>query len=240
MHNGLFANKGFCDDCTSCNQVITFCGIGSPHQNGNAEQKIKELTLGSQTLLLHTKQMLSEYISTILWPFALKCCKDCLNNLVHPADDRTPYEMLADLESSTIIMSNLHTFGCPCYVLDHRLQSGNGAVPTWEPCAQISIYVGCSPSHASNVALVLNPRTGHISPQFHVVYDDDFTTVQYLCTGTVPPHWAGLVCSSATNQMYTEKQVGTWQPIPNLETEKRNFSGKNQPISTFNQDHERV
>jgi hypothetical protein len=74
----------------------------------------------------------------------------------------------------------------------------------------MGIYVGCSPSHTSNVALILNPRTGHVSPQFHVVFNDDFTTVQYLCTGMVPPHWADLVCSSAMIQMYTEKQVGTW------------------------------
>jgi hypothetical protein len=53
--NGQFADKGFCDDCTSCNQVTTFCGIGRHHQNGIAERKIKELTLGGQTLHLHTK-----------------------------------------------------------------------------------------------------------------------------------------------------------------------------------------
>jgi hypothetical protein len=92
----------------------------------------------------------------------------------------------------------------------HQLQSGNGAVPKWEPHAQMGIYVGCSSSHASNVALILNPRTGHVSPQFHIVFDDNFTTVQYLCTGMVLLHWADLVRSSAIIQMYTEKQVGTW------------------------------
>jgi hypothetical protein len=30
--NGRFADKGFRDDCTSCNQVITFCGVGSHHK----------------------------------------------------------------------------------------------------------------------------------------------------------------------------------------------------------------
>jgi hypothetical protein len=88
------------------------------------------------------------------------------------------------------------------------------------------IYVGCSPSHASNLALILNPRTGHISPQFHVVFNYDFIIVQYLYTGTVPPQWADLVHSSAMIQMYTEKQVGTRQSIPNLEIEKGNFSDK--------------
>ena len=52
--NGCFADKGFCDDA-SCHQVITFCGIGGHHQNGIAEQKIKELMLGALTLLLHAK-----------------------------------------------------------------------------------------------------------------------------------------------------------------------------------------
>jgi hypothetical protein len=184
--------------------------------------------------------MLPEYISTILWPFALKCCEDCLNNLIHRADDRTPYETLAGLESSKLIMSNFHTFGCPCYVLDHWLQSGNREVPKWEPCACMDIYVSCSPSHASNIALILNPRTGHVSPQFHVVFDDDFTMVPYLCTGAVPPHWVDLVRSSATIQMYTEKQVGTWQSILDLETEQGDFSGENQLLSTSNQDCEGV
>jgi len=100
----------------------------------------------------------------------------------------------------------------------------------------MGIYVGRSPSHASNVALILNPRTGHVSPQFHIVFNDDFTTVPYLRTGTVPPHWADLVRSSATIQMYTEKQIGTWQSIPDMETEKGDFSGKPQILSTSNQD----
>ena len=64
--NGCFADKGFWDDCLSSNQMITFCGVGSHHQNGIAEQKIKDITLGAWTLLLHAKRMLPEYISTIL------------------------------------------------------------------------------------------------------------------------------------------------------------------------------
>ncbi len=56
--NRQFADKGFCDECTSSNQVITFCGVGSHHQNGIAEQIIKELTLVARTLLLHANCML--------------------------------------------------------------------------------------------------------------------------------------------------------------------------------------
>ncbi len=45
--NGHFANKGLKDDCIASNQTITFCGVGGHHQNGIAECKIKDLTLGA-------------------------------------------------------------------------------------------------------------------------------------------------------------------------------------------------
>jgi hypothetical protein len=222
--NGCFADKSFRDDCTSSNQMITFCGIGSHHQNGTAERKIKDITLGGQTLLLHAKCMFPEYISTILWPFAVKCYKDRLNNLVHCADGCTPYETLASLDAAPINTSIFHTFGCPCYVLDHRLQSGTGRIPKWEPRTRIGIYVGQLPSHASNVTLILNPRTRHVLPQFHVVYNDDFTTVPYLRTATVPPHRAELVRASSTIALYTERKVGIWQSIPKLDIEQGDFT----------------
>jgi hypothetical protein len=44
--NGQFADKCFRDKCTSSNQTINFCGVGSHHQNGIAERKIKDITLG--------------------------------------------------------------------------------------------------------------------------------------------------------------------------------------------------
>ena len=36
-----------------------------------------------------------------------------------------------------------------------------------------------SPNHARNVGLVLNHRTGLVSPQFHAKYDDLWETVGY-------------------------------------------------------------
>ncbi len=141
-NNGRFADKGFQDNCTQSNQVITFCGVSSHHQNGIAEQKIKDITLGGRTLLLHAKCMLPEYKSTILWLFAVKCYKDRMNNLTFRADGRTPFETLAGLESSPISLSNFHTFGCPCYVLDHHLQLGRGKIPKWEPRARM-VSISC-------------------------------------------------------------------------------------------------
>ena len=117
-----------------------------------------------------------------------------MNNLVHRADGRTPYQALTGLDPIKLDVSHFHTFGWSCYVLDHYLQSGNSIVPKWEPQAQMGLYVERSPSQTANMSLILNPQTGHGSPQFHVIYDHDFTTVPFLCTATVPPNRAGLVC----------------------------------------------
>ncbi len=145
--------------------------------------------------------MLPEYITTILLPFALRRYEDQMNNLMHRSDGQTPFQTFASLDLSAIVVNNFHTFGCPCYLLDHRLQSGSGIkIPKWEPRSRMGIYVGRYPSHASNVGLILNPRTGHVSPEFHVLYDDNFTTIKYLLTVTVPPHWGGhCVCIQRTS-----------------------------------------
>ena len=51
------------------------------------------------------------------------------------------------------------------------------------------------------MALVCNPTTGRVSPQYHVVFGDDFTTVPYMEAGTLPPNWEDLgehSCETAT------------------------------------------
>eukprot|EP00957_Ditylum_brightwellii_P161131 12268599-Ditylum_brightwellii.AAC.1 len=82
-----------------------------------------------------------------------------------------------------------HTWGCPVYVLDQKLQDGIGSLPKWDPWARVGINLGRSRSHSQNVHFILNPHTGHVSPQYHVVFDDNFSTVPYLCTGSAPPFW---------------------------------------------------
>ena len=50
-------------------------------------------------------------------------------------------------------------------------------------------------SHSTTVGLILNPETGHISPQFHVVYDELFSTVYGTVTDGVfnVDQWQGLI-----------------------------------------------
>ena len=55
--------------------------------------------------------------------------------------------------------------------------------------------MGFSKMHSTKVGLVLNLLTGSISPQYHVVFDDMFSTVMSI-TATDPEVWIRLVTSS--------------------------------------------
>jgi hypothetical protein len=115
-----------------------------------------------------------------------------LNNHL-PAKDRLSKTEVFCEAQSPIKMKNLHTFGCPAYVLVEPLQSSNLSVPHFHHHTHICIYVGHSPQHAGNVALILNPQTECTSPQYHVVFDDNFTTVNDIKNSLMPSTWQQLV-----------------------------------------------
>jgi hypothetical protein len=79
--NGRFVDSGFQQAVKEASQTITFCAVGTHHQNGIVEQQIKELTLILRTLLLHATRHWADFITTMLWPFALKEAAYCLNQL---------------------------------------------------------------------------------------------------------------------------------------------------------------
>ena len=75
--------------------------------------------------------------------------------------------------------------GCPVYVLDPKLQDGK-KLPKWQARARRGQYLGTSPDHSSTVGLIHNLRTGFISPPYHVIYDDLFSSVHNAESGGLP------------------------------------------------------
>ena len=73
-------------------------------------------------------------------------------------------------------MNDFRTFGCPVFVLDKKLQDGD-SVKKWRARSWKGIYVGQSTVHPSNVPLVYTIAYTHVTPQFHLVFDEGFTTV---------------------------------------------------------------
>ena len=51
------------------------------------------------------------------------------------------------------------------------------------------MFIGKSKNHAANVSLVYDPNTNCISPQFHLVHDNEFHTVTSSSSNTLPPNW---------------------------------------------------
>ena len=85
-----------------------------------------------------------------------------------------------------------HTWGCPVFFLEAPLQEGSSGLTKWEPREITRVYLGNSPFHAGSLAVVLNTINGHVSPQYHVVFDNILSTVDHMKKGTVPRNWKTL------------------------------------------------
>ena len=120
-----------------------------------------------------------------LWPYAMRHANDVANATPRKGQEFSPLELFSGVQIAPKLR-HFHAFGCPTYMLDNALQSGQGA-PKWKECSRLGVYLGPSPNHARSIALVLNPRTGHVSPQFHVKFDDFFKTVQAKATDLDAP-----------------------------------------------------
>ena len=110
-------------------------------------------------------------------------------------DGINPMEKFAGTKKD-IYLKNHHTWGCPVLVLDEILQGNIYLLPKRETRSRTGIYLDNSPFHVGSVALVLKSATGHFSTNFHVVFDDEFSTVPFMREGKIPPNWTDLVqCS---------------------------------------------
>ena len=76
-----------------------------------------------------------------------------------------------------------------------------------EQRAHKGVFLGISRIHSSEVPFVLNLQTGSITTQFHVVFDDSFSTVASIERESNPPdHWADL-CLENTLYIPTESSA---------------------------------
>lgn len=212
-------------------QTISFCGVNAHFENGVAERRIRELSDGARTSLIHAQSRWPKAISVHLWPFAVRHRKDVFNATRKANRPASPLEIFSN---STVRprLKHFHPFGCPTYRLNWALQ-GEKSQPRWEQRAQPVIYLGTSPRHASSVALVLDLATAHVSPQFHLKFDDLFETV---AKGKVNPqahrsHWQELC--HLTGDPAAKKDEG----IPNIRThtvQTANTDGQlDQPIGNI-------
>jgi hypothetical protein len=118
----------------------------------------------------------------------------------------SPDEIFSGHKSSRNRLKDFHPFGCPVFVLEASLQNGH-KVPKWKPRSRMAIYLGNSPDHATSVPLVMNTSTGLVSPQYHLVFDDSFTTTKSLETNNIPTNWPELFKYSETNLLDPDQET---------------------------------
>ena len=173
--NGRFTDKGFIQDCQKQHQGITYCRVNAHFQNSIAEKKIWDLQEQTRAMMLHALRKWSSMLSLHLWPYGLCTVNDICNSTPHKGSNISPIELFSGVAVRPKL-KHYHAFGCPIYVLDKDLQAQKN-LPKWQSRARLGVYLGPSPNHACSMSLVLNPRTGHVSPQFHVKHDEFFETV---------------------------------------------------------------
>ena len=138
--------------------------------------------------------MWPQMIDKMFWTFAIKTVTERHNSLQVYHKRRTPSSILHGVDLEDILVKSLHIIYFPIYALNARLQSAEGAgQPKWEPRSHIGVYLWHSPFHAGSVALFWNPNTGQVSPQYHIVFYDDFSTVPFMEASTIPTNWEDLV-----------------------------------------------
>ena len=191
--NGVFRANKWINECRRCEQGLSFAGVNAHHSNGLAERRIRSLQDLARAMLIHQSRRWNMPGTVHLWPYALRMANDAINESPNLRDKlgRSPLQLFSKTE---IQLHEKHwvPFGCPVFVLHSRLQTGT-IFNKWESRARVGIYLGRSPNHSRNVALVLDRVTGLVSPQFHVKFDKGFNTVKQDKFDT---HWqmkAGLL-----------------------------------------------
>jgi hypothetical protein len=79
--NGLFDTKSFKAAIVLAKQTLSFCGPNAHHQNGKAENRIKDITTGGRTALLHAAHRWPQAINASLWPAAIKHYTNLRNSI---------------------------------------------------------------------------------------------------------------------------------------------------------------
>ena len=190
--SGKFSELKFKETVQTFRKQIIYCGVVSHHKNVIVDHRIKISILRSWNLLLHATWLWPEAVITMLWDFSFKT--ECQRyNILEMYEDEIMTEKNFYGEEFQCFCTDYHKRGCHVFVLKYPLQGGPAGIPKWEPRVRTRVYLGHPPFNAVSVALVLNTRTGHVYPQYHLVFDNTFSTVYHVRKVTVPWNCKSMV-----------------------------------------------
>jgi hypothetical protein len=136
-NNGRFANNAFKKSCNSSCKRLTFCGVNAHFQNGIVERTIWDILESARKQLLHAHTRWTAAMHFALWPYTIWNANLLHNSLPVLEDGTSRLELFSSIRIGCN-MKHVHTFGCPVFVLDNALASGD-SLPRWSPCARLGL-----------------------------------------------------------------------------------------------------
>jgi hypothetical protein len=171
-----FISAEFSHNLANFEQVIRFAGVGAHHHNGIAKRNIRTIMAIARMMMLHSTIHWPDVADPTLWPLAVKHAVFLVNHMPDPRTGLSPSDVFTKIRWEQRKLTDVHVWGCPVYVLDKMISDGK-KLPRLTPRSTRTVNLGFSDKHASSVPLVLNPQTGYITAQFHIVFDDWFATI---------------------------------------------------------------
>jgi hypothetical protein len=178
----------------------------------------------ARALILHASAHWKGGIDLSLWPMAVSYATYLYKNYLPNSQGLCPADLFTGGTIPRHRLKDIHVWGFPAVnILDPHLQAGQ-RLPRWQSRSRRGVLMGLSHLHSSNVPLVLNLATGSITPQFHVVFYDDFSTVSSVERETEPPdNWADLCMENTayipTDDPSTNDNITHRDTIPSFDFE---------------------
>ena len=114
--NGVYTAKEFTLELEKNNQAIRMSGVGAHHQNGPAENAIKNVSRRARIMMFHAALRWPERHDPSLWPLAMSYAVYLHNHTPRRQDGLCPIESWSRSKSNYSQLRNAHPWSCPVYV----------------------------------------------------------------------------------------------------------------------------
>ncbi len=180
-----FTDEKFAADCASKIQTQSFSGTGAKFENGAAERAVQTVFWMARSMMLHCalRWDLEGCADPSLWPQALLHAVWLYNRTPKIDTCVSPLELLTSRRDDHHDLLRTKVWGCPSFVLDPILQDGK-KLPKFSRRTRVGQFMGFSENHSTLVGQIRNLKSGSITNQYHVVYDEKFESVIGLAVNT--------------------------------------------------------
>jgi hypothetical protein len=122
LDNGTnFTSKAFAENLHKLNQKALFAGVGTHHHNGITERHIQTSMAIARSMMIHSAIHWPAVANSQLWPMAVRHAVYIWNHMPSEKNSLFPIGIFTRTRWPQAKFRDHHVWGCPVYVLDHRI-----------------------------------------------------------------------------------------------------------------------